>query len=353
MKSKVFFTKATQWEHWPAFMFYIPLIPYLMLNAIKAKYPVHYLATNPGILYSGNGTESKYKSLMLVPEKYRPKSILIQKNEKLELIINQLESKNINYPIIAKPDIGFRGYLVKKIESETHLRSYFNKMDIPIILQEFIDHPNEMGIFYHRMPDSEQGKITSITIKKYQTLTGDGTSTLSELILNHKEAFLYHDVFKNIHKERINNILKEGEKITVSEIGNHCKGTQFINGNNLITKDMGNLFDNLSNQIEGWFYGRLDIKFANLESFLQGENFTILEINGIISEPTHIYDTTDNGSSYWNALKAIKKHWGIMDKIAIKNHREFGVEYPKVFPYLKNILWLSSYTKKLKKLNKV
>ena len=42
----------------------------------------------------------------------------------------------------------------------------------------------------------------------------------------------------------------------------------------------------------------------------------------------------------------------IMGKIAIKNHEENGVAYPKILPYIKNMIWLRSYTKKLKKLNK-
>ena len=81
-------------------------------------------------------------------------------------------------------------------------------------------------------------------------------------------------------------------------------------------------------------------------------DFKIIEVNGIISEPTHIYDATSKNASYFEAIKTINKHWDIMDKIAKMNHQKYGVEYQKVFPYFKNMLWLRSYSKKLKKLNK-
>lgn len=86
--------------------------------------------------------------------------------------------EKIEYPLIAKPDIGFRGLLVKKIENESELKSYIQKYDINIIIQEYINCKNECGIFYHRHPNEEKGVITSITLKKFLNITGDGSSTL-------------------------------------------------------------------------------------------------------------------------------------------------------------------------------
>ena len=211
----------------------------------------------------------------------------------------QISNLPFNYPIIAKPDIGFRGYLVKKIENEKTLLNYLNQVDTDIILQEFIPYHNELGIFYHRMPGDKKGKITSVTIKKFIAVTGDGKSTLSELILHDDRAFLYYTLFKNIHKSNMDKVYQKGEKIVLTEIGNHSKGTQFLNGNHLINADLENFMNNLCEQIDGWYYGRLDIKFKDYESLLNGKDFKILEVNGIISEPTHIYDPTSEGSSFY------------------------------------------------------
>lgn len=350
LKIKSFLTKLLQWEHWPTYMFYVPLAPFYIYQTIKARHLVSYLIANPAIKYSGNGTESKFKTIQLIPDQYKPSTVLISENTNFENVIIDIEKANINFPLIAKPDIGFRGYLVKKIDTKKELKSYLEKNKITIIIQEFISYENECGLFYHRMPDETQGKITSITLKKFLTVVGDGTSSLAELILADKRAYLYYYLLQNIHKGNMQSIPEKNKVIQLSVIGNHSKGTQFINGNHLISKDLEKMMDVLSKQINGWFYGRLDIKYNTFEELIAGENFKILEINGIISEPTHIYDPKN--STYFRALKSIKQHWKIIYKIAKKNHKLFNLSCPKFIPYVKNMLWLRKYTKKIQKLNK-
>ncbi len=352
MNIKSFYFRLTHWEHWPTFMFYVPLLPYAIYKAILARNLIFFLATNPSILYSGSGTESKFETISLIPEKLNPKSLLIQKHRPIDNILKQINSKNIGFPLIAKPDMGFRGYLVKKINNEKELGEYFQKINIPIIIQEFIDFEHEIGVFYHRLPGNTQGKITSITIKKYLQIKGDGIQSLSSLILNHQRAFLYHDLFKNIHKNKMNEIPPMDNITTLSVIGNHSKGTQFLDGAELINTDLERIFDQLNHQIKGWYYGRVDLKYQSFDSLCKGNDFKIIEINGIISEPTHIYDPTE-GANYFDALKSIKEHWKILSEIAMYNHKKNGVKYPKLFPYLKNMRKLRKQAALLKKLNKL
>ncbi|MDX5585734.1 MAG: D-alanine--D-alanine ligase [Aureibaculum sp.] len=351
IRIKSFFTKLLQWEHWPTFMFYAPLIPYYIISAIKAKHPVFFLTINPAIKYSGHGTESKYETIQMIPQRYRPLSILIHSGSTINDVLLKIKEKNIHFPLIAKPDIGFRGYLVKKIDSKDELELYLKKNKLDIIIQEFIDYKKECGILYYRLPGEKQGKITSITLKKFLTVTGNGKSNLSELIITDKRAYLYYSLLKNIHKEKMFNIPKDGELIKLTVIGNHSKGTQFLNGNHLISVDLEQTFDVINDHIDGWNYGRLDIKYNSFEELTTGVNFKILEINGIISEPTHIYDPTN--ASYFDAIKNIKKHWEIMNVIALKNHSVFKIPYPKIKPYIKDLLWLRKHSKTLINLNKL
>lgn len=353
MKLKSSFIKLTQWEHWPTFMFYIPIIPYYLWKSFKAKSFSYYLIANPAIRYSGDGTESKYKTICLVPEKYRPKSILIDEFEDFSSIIHKINEAKIEYPLIAKPDIGFRGFLVKKINSESDLKTYFQKNNsIKILIQEFVAYENECGILYYRFPNDKKGKITSITLKKFLTVAGTGKSTLSELVLADERAFLYYDLLQNIHQEKMQKIPEKGKKITLSVIGNHSKGTQFLNGNHLISKELEETFNELNKQIKGWYYGRLDIKYQDFEALKKGANFKILEINGIISEPTHIYDPTVKGASYFKALQTIIAHWRIINTIALQNKENLAIPYPKFFTYVNEMKKLRIYSWKLKKLNK-
>ena len=351
MRRNPVFIKLTQWEHWPALAYYVPLLPFFFWRSLKAGHPIFFTVTNPAILFSGVGTESKYKTLELLPVDLKPKSILIKKNTAPEAVIDLIKTNQFNYPLIAKPDIGFRGYLVKKINSEQALLSYFNHVKENVIVQEFIPYQNEFGIFYHRMPGNKNGKVTSVTIKKFIKIKGDGKLNVSQLIKKDERAFLYTDLFFIIHQDKLEMVLPKDEELTLSVIGNHSKGTQFINGNHLIDGALEGLIDDICNKIDGWYYGRLDIKFESYEQLLKGEAFKILEINGIISEPTHIYDASYKGASYFKALASINEHWRIMGKIAQKIHRDNNIAYPSVMPYIKNMMWLRSHTKKLKKLN--
>ena len=349
MSRKVFFHKLSNWEYWPTFMFYLPNIPYVIYLAIKARSPVFYTATNPGIKNSGDGTESKYKTTQLIPKKYKPKTILVTPNKNFKTVLKNIETEKIKFPLIAKPDIGFRGMLVKKVNSENELKKYLKKYPIDIIIQEFISLKNECGIFYYRLPNEKKGTITSITLKKFSTVIGDGKSTLSELILADERAKLYYDLFQEIHKENMDLVIRKNKEILLTAIGNHSKGTQFKNGNRLISNKLTDIISNIEQQIDGWYYGRLDIKYDTFEKLIDDQKFKILEINGIISEPTHVFDARTY--SYFDAVKAIGKHWGIVYKIATINHKLYNVEYANTRVFIKEMKELKGYIKKVKELS--
>ena len=51
-----------------------------------------------------------------------------------------------------------------------------------IIVQEFINFPVELGIFYIRYPDKEHGHITSVVKKELLVVTGNGINNVEELM---------------------------------------------------------------------------------------------------------------------------------------------------------------------------
>jgi hypothetical protein len=307
-------------------------LPYAFYLAAKAKHAAFFSAANPSIKSSGNGTESKFATIQLVPIKYRPKSILHKENSSIAETLIKIGHQQLKFPLIAKPDIGFRGLLVKKINSAIELEEYINKYKIDIILQEFIAYKNECGIFYSRNPTTDKGVISSITLKKFLTIIGDGTSTLHQLILSDKRAKLYIDLLVELHQNNLKSIPKNLEILQLSVIGNHSKGTQFLNGNHLISAQLEATFDALSKSIPGWFYGRIDLKYNDFSEVENGSDFKILEINGIIAEPTHIYDSEN--STYFDALKSIRTHWKSLYEIATTNHLEYKIPYKKPIKFI-------------------
>ena len=350
MRKSAKWTRLTEWEHWPTYTYYVPLLPFFFMRFLREGHPNHYLTANPGIPYSGNGTESKFNTLSLVQEKYRPKSLLISGEDRNDLE-KKLRENGLHFPLIAKPDRGFRGYLVKKLDSPEALSKYLKQVTTDVLIQEFIPYTKELGIFYHRYPGQDHGQVTSVTIKEFLKVVGDGAKTIGELIHDDSRAYLYADLFTRIHREQIDRVLKKGEELLLSVIGNHSKGTRFVNGNHLIDQDLNAFMDRICKPMEGFYYGRLDIKYQDHDLLLKGEHFKVIEVNGIISEPTHIYDASHENASFLNALKTINSHWKIMSRIAHINHHRNQVAYPGVLEYINNMRWLRSHSQMLKTLS--
>lgn len=339
--------KIFHWEFWPIYMFYFPNAYYVIYHIFKEKSWTFFTLTNPGIENSGIGTESKYKTLQLIPEFYLPKTIFHSKKSSITKTLKELEAKKIAYPLIAKPDIGFRGLLVKKINSENELIHYLKKYKINIIIQEFINYKNECGLFFIRHPKNTSGKITSITLKECPTIIGDGVETILTIIKKNKHLSLFEKQIAELTSIDLNSIPNKDEVIQLTSIGNQAKGTKFINGNHLISDSLNLTINKLNHQIKGWFYGRLDIKYNNWEDVING-NFKIIELNGILAEPTHIYDTKKN--NYWKAISTFKQHWKDLYDIASYNHTTLKIPYKSRKLFFSDLKKLRNYSKKVKSL---
>lgn len=338
------------WEYWPTYMFYIPLVPYYLYYALKSGSFAYFTAANPAIKHGGDATESKFKTLKLLPQTLIPKSIFVPKNQSLTKVMADLKSENLNFPLIIKPDIGYRGLLVKKLNTVSDLEFFLKQFKaIDFIIQEFISYQNECGILYFRFPDKDKGEITSITLKKYLCVSGDGVSNIAKLIQEDAHAQRYEAIYKTKIKDYLDLKPQQGEIYLLNEIGNHCKGASFLNGNRFISEKLTATFDKISHQVEGVYFGRFDIKYNCFEDLEAGLNFKIIELNGVIAEPTHIYDAPN--SSYSFALKSIAKHWQYIYKISKINHLKNKVTYAKIMPVLADLFALRPYNKLIKKIS--
>lgn len=266
--------------------------------------------------------ESKKEIYDLIPTEYYPKTILIHPNETLNSILEKINIANIIFPLIAKPDIGLRGTAVKKIYNTEELQDYLKKAKFEVLLQELIPFENEIGLFYVKLPN-QIGKITGIVSKEFMILTGNGKNTLRELIHQDKRYLLQLETLEEEYKEKLNAILKKGETINLVPYGNHCRGTKFVDASHEITAEMTESFNRICNQINGFHFGRMDIMYQSYEDLAKGKNFQIVEINGAISEPTHMYDPKH---SLWFGWKELTRHFHYMYLISKNNHKN-GAKY--------------------------
>lgn len=311
-----FLIRLLHWEYWPSQAIYVPLLPYFVWLAFRSRHPFFFSAANPSIYISGLGLESKFITTEKLPSRLRPKTILVMPDEMPETIFDKLKNAGISFPLIAKPDIGYRGFLVKKIESGEALLDYLHRHPIAFILQELIDLPFEVGVLYYRYPGDAKGKVTSITLKEFLHVVGDGHSKVVDLVKRNPRALLQLERLQDTHASVLELIPDSGQVISLGTIGNHSKGTKFIDGRHLINEALVRHFDDLNLQINEVYYGRFDLKCQRLEDLITGENLKIIELNGICSEPTHIYHP---GYPYFKALYEVAQHWNVIARISVRN----------------------------------
>ncbi|PCH75894.1 MAG: hypothetical protein COB98_07860 [Flavobacteriaceae bacterium] len=339
------------YEYWPSYLFYLPLIPYAIFLAIKAKSMGFFYAINPGIARAGDGSESKYQSIQLIPDIFKPNTLYVPAKSTAQKTLKNIDSQQLTYPLIIKPDIGFRGLLVAKINSSKALISYLEKYNtVDLIIQEYIAYPKECGLFFYKIPGKNQGIISSLTFKEFPSVTGNGRDTIATLIGENKRTKRYADLLLELNIAQLSEVPAKGKTIVLNRIGNHSKGTRFINANHLISSKLTQNFQNIAAKIKGWDYGRLDIKYQQFSDLENGKNLKILEINGLISEPTHMYDTYSG--SYLNCLKELKKHWKIIYTIAILNKKFGNADFQNLNYVTKSLVKLQNYSKTIKKITK-
>lgn len=314
MRKHPFFIKLLNWEYWPTYIVHAPTMFMWLWFAIKAKALFFFTRANPVIETGGVLGESKINILNRIPDAFLPKTIFVEQGKvsKTE-ILQMLQEQEISYPIIAKPDIGERGFLVEKLKSEEDLLAYLEQISVNFLIQEFIAFPIELSILYYRLPSATTGFITSFCIKETLKITGDGHSTIEALMENYPRAVLQLARFRQKHPSLLANIPNKGEIIELEPIGNHSRGTTFLNGNHHIDKQLVAVFDTIGFQMESIYYGRFDLKCEDIDQLKEGKNFKILEFNGIASEPAHIYQP---GYSKVQAYKDLWEHWKIIFQIS-------------------------------------
>lgn len=330
---KLFFHKLTHWEYWPFQVLYIPIYFLWIYYAFKARSIFFFNASNPTIKNGGFIMESKKAIYDLIPQQYYPKTILIKEKTAVEIVERSIAENKIHFPFIAKPDIGLRGSGVKKIMSANELKDYVNKANFDFLVQDLIPYPNEVGIFYVRYPNEKAGRITGIVAKEFLTVTGDGTSTIEELIQKTPRFQLQLETLQQEYGLKLKKVLPKGAVENLVPFGNHCRGAKFIDASHWVTPQLTQTMNEICAQIPEFYFGRFDIMYNTFEELERGENFQIVELNGAASEPTHIYDPKH---SIWFAWKELASHITDMYKISAANHE-------RGFPYLDHKEGMNEY----------
>ena len=312
------FKKIIRFEFWPFWVLYLPVLVYYLWLSIKARSLSFFTAANPGIYLGGFAGESKMGILSAIDKKYLPHTLFVKAGTNSNDLYEQLLKSKLDFPLVFKPDIGERGDGVEKITDKLAVEDYLNRYQHDTIIQSFVDWPLEAGVLYYRMPDGSSTGITSVVIKSFLSVTGDGKSTLEQLIHRTERAQLRLNYLLDKFNNRLNEVLDNGELLMLEPIGNHCRGTTFLSGQQFINQQMVEQFDKIASSINGFYIGRFDVKITSIEDLYSGNHIKILELNGVTSEPGHIYDPN---CTLREAYRALFGHYALLYKIGQQNNR--------------------------------
>lgn len=329
--------RKLRWEFWPPWAFYPPVLVYVLWLALKHRSLTLFTASNPGMPASGFIGESKGDILdRLAPAavaRYRRLPAGLTAEERLAAAHAFLAEEGLSLPLVVKPDAGQRGLGVCVVRSDEELDRALSAAAGPCLVQEYIAGA-EFGVFYVRLPGEERGRVFSITHKILPQVVGDGRRTIEELILADDRAVCAAGSYFERLGARTADVAAAGEVVRLTDLGTHCRGAIFLDGGHLKSPELETAIEVVSRSFEGFFFGRYDLRVPSAEALLRGEGIKVLELNGVTSEATHIYDPK---LGLFAAYRILFEQWRLAFEIGRQN-RERGVEPEGIGGLLRRIV---------------
>ncbi len=309
-------------EFWPTWALYLPLLPWFVWLAIRHRGCTTFTAANPAMPYGGLVGESKSAILDALAQQSGARlarhTLLraeIDPDSARAAARDFLARHALTYPLVLKPDAGERGVGIAIVRGEEELARYFERARPATLIQEFVPG-REYGIFYVRDPHEEHGRIFAITEKEFPALLGDGRHTLEQLILRDPRAVCMARFHLEAQRHRLSWVPAENERVPLTVLGNHCRGAIFRDGSRLITPELTAAIDVISRGYPGFYFGRYDVRVPSEEALRAGRDFKIIELNGVTSEATSLYDPAHTAFDMWRILA---RQWRLAFEIGAMN----------------------------------
>lgn len=288
-------------EYWPWPLIYLPVFPVALWHAVRTGRAAFFTNVNPGIDLGGFFGERKSEILAQLPRCAYPTTLLVEPGTPFHAVEERMREVRLTLPLIMKPYVGERGTGVMVVRNTDELRALLSDTHQPQLLQELVTWPAEFGLMFVKDPTSRRTTLLSITAKTFLSVTGDGRSSVEDLLKRTWRGTKQVQRLREYRKELLDSIPGAGEGVVVEPIGNHCRGTVFRDGRGLATVELERAVDGILARAEGIHYGRLDVRSPNEEALKQGL-FIVMELNGVTSEPGHIYDPSFTIFQCWKEL---------------------------------------------------
>jgi membrane protein DedA with SNARE-associated domain len=301
--------KVARAERIPPALFYVPLVINWIWLGLRYRSLTLPTAANPKIFTGGMWGETKSSYFDDVAPQQRSwiaEFITVTRPQgggdpaaEAAAAVVALDARGLSFPLVAKPDIGWHGRGVQRIDNEIQLTGYIAKFPQgqTLMLQRYVPYVAEAAVLYARLPGEASGRVVSLTLRYFPHVVGNGRMTTRELICCdaraqwkqtlHLGADPTHrgaDVFD------LDRVPARGEVVRIALIGNQRAGVLYHDGRRHITAALEQRFDAIARSMTEFHYGRFDFRFDNVNHLMRAEDFSIVEINGIGGEAIDCWD---------------------------------------------------------------
>lgn len=345
--------KVAMAERIPPALFYIPLVINWIRLGLKHRSLTLPTAANPTIFTGGMWGETKssyFYDVSPLERKWIADFVLIKRDAGAEspaVDIARAEAalteNGLAFPLIAKPDIGWHGHGVRLISDHASLATYIANFPEAntLVLQRYVPFPAEAAVLYARLPGEAKGRVISLTLRYFPHVIGDGRMTVRELINSDPRAQWKSDLHlgvdpthRGVDPVDLDRIPERGEVIRIALIGNQRAGGLYRDGYRHITPELEARFDAIARSMTEFHYGRFDLRFDTIEALMRGEDFAIVEINGIGGEAIDCWDPRLGVRECYRRLAGQQR---LLFQIGMRN-RARGFHPTKVGKFLSSLL---------------
>lgn len=305
-------TRRLSWEFWPPWLTYLPVLPWIIWLAIRHRGLSKVTAANPAMPAGGFVGESKIDILEgLGPGQPEiPPFVALRAStspDERARLARDFAAAHPGQRIVLKPDAGQRGSGVAMIDDPAVAVERARELDHDALLQLCVDG-EEFGVFYVHEPGAERGRVFGVTVKVLPTVTGDGRRTVEELLLDDPRACALHAAYLAELGDRAETVPAPGEIVRLVEVGTHSRGAIFLDGEHLLTPELEAAVERIAARYEGFHFGRFDVLAPSEAHLSRGEDLSVIELNGVTSEATQMYDPKHSALT---AYRILFRQWEI------------------------------------------
>jgi len=291
-------------ERIPPALFYLPLVLNWLWLGLRHGSLTLPTAANPKIFTGGMWGESKsayFDDVAPAERSWVADYVVVTRTASLAADVTQaneaLRGAGLTFPLMAKPDIGWHGHGVRRIDAPAQLLDYLSGFpaDHRLMLQRYVPYAAEAAVLYARRPGEATGRILSLTLRYFPHVVGNGHDTVRNLIRRDARANWKSDLHLGIDPTHrgicdLDRSPACGEVVQIALIGNQRAGALYRDGRAHITHALEQRFDAIARSMTEFHYGRFDLRFDSIDALMRGEDLAILEINGIGGEGIDCWD---------------------------------------------------------------